>query len=166
MSIKGQGHSLTLAKGHSDSNIKTWFSQKPNFKWTLLGTWKCNFSPFILVSWQSWLPCPYMYKVKTPLKDDLLWNKLVDNLVTWYIAYATWANRSLLKWWPWVDLDLFYPRSNFVAHASVWIKGKLCIFLETMAACDLKAGRCSNEASRISKIEVWPRGLRLHFSIH
>ena len=28
MSIKGQGHSLTLIKGHSDFNVKTCFSQK------------------------------------------------------------------------------------------------------------------------------------------
>ena len=26
--MKGQGHSLTLVKGHSDFNVKTWFSQK------------------------------------------------------------------------------------------------------------------------------------------
>ena len=28
MSIKGQGHSLTLIKGHSDFKVKTCFSQK------------------------------------------------------------------------------------------------------------------------------------------
>ena len=28
MSIKGQGHYLTLAKGHADSKIRTCFSQK------------------------------------------------------------------------------------------------------------------------------------------
>ena len=27
MSIKGQGHSLTLVKGHSDLNVKTFFSK-------------------------------------------------------------------------------------------------------------------------------------------
>ena len=43
MSIKGQGHSLTLVKGHSDFNVKTCFSQKqlgdlePKFKWKLEG---------------------------------------------------------------------------------------------------------------------------------
>ena len=29
MSIQGQGHSLTLAQGHLDMKIKTYFSQKP-----------------------------------------------------------------------------------------------------------------------------------------
>ena len=28
MSVKGQGHSLTLVKGHSDFKVKTCFSQK------------------------------------------------------------------------------------------------------------------------------------------
>ena len=43
MSIKGKGHSLTLANGHSDFKIKTCFSQKllthlkPNFLWQLMG---------------------------------------------------------------------------------------------------------------------------------
>ena len=31
--MKGQGHSLTLVKGHSDFNVKTCFSQKQ------LGIW-------------------------------------------------------------------------------------------------------------------------------
>ena len=37
MSVKGHGHSMTLAKGHSDSKIKSGFSKKllshlkPNF---------------------------------------------------------------------------------------------------------------------------------------
>ena len=29
MSIQDQGYSLTLAQGHSDMKIKTYFSQKP-----------------------------------------------------------------------------------------------------------------------------------------
>ena len=37
MSVKGQGHSLTWAKSHSDFKIKTCFSQK------LLGHLKLNF---------------------------------------------------------------------------------------------------------------------------
>ena len=37
MCIKDQGHSLTLAKGHSDIKIKTCFSQK------LLGHLKPNY---------------------------------------------------------------------------------------------------------------------------
>ena len=134
MSIKGQGHSLTLAQGHSDSKIKTCFSEKmlsylkPNFKGKLLGTWKCNFIQFILVTWWRWLPCPYMYKVKTIFEISPSVEPAVDCFETWYLAYATWAYHSLFKWWPWVDLDLFTPRSNFVAHTSVWKKGKSWIF--------------------------------------
>ena len=42
-SIKGQGHSLTLVKGHSNFKVKICFSQKqlgdlePNFMWKLEG---------------------------------------------------------------------------------------------------------------------------------
>ena len=49
MSIKGQGHSLTLAIGHSDLKINTCFSQKllshlkPNFIQTLMGSRKYKF---------------------------------------------------------------------------------------------------------------------------
>ena len=46
MSIKGQGHYLTLAKGHSDFKIKSCFSQKllsylePNSIGKLMGAWE------------------------------------------------------------------------------------------------------------------------------
>ena len=49
MSIKGQGHYLTLAIGHSDFKIKTCFSQKllshlePNFSLKLMGEWEWKF---------------------------------------------------------------------------------------------------------------------------
>ena len=48
MSIKGQGHSLTIANGHSVFKIKTCFSQnqlghlKPNFIWSLLEKYNEN----------------------------------------------------------------------------------------------------------------------------
>ena len=31
-----------------------------------------------------------------------------DDLETLHIAKETWALQNLYKWWPWVDLDLFY----------------------------------------------------------
>ena len=46
MSIKGQGHSLTSVKGHSDFKVKTCFSQKhlgdlePKFIGKLEGEWE------------------------------------------------------------------------------------------------------------------------------
>ena len=32
---------------------------------------------------------------------------------TWYVASGTPAHHSLFKWWPWVDLDLFYGMVKF-----------------------------------------------------
>ena len=32
---------------------------------------------------------------------------------TWYVASGTPAHHSLFKWWPWVDLDLFYGKVKF-----------------------------------------------------
>ena len=68
MSIKGQGHYLTLPKGHSDFKIKSCFSQKllshlePNFLWKLMGEWEWKFIQMNRVTWPRWSPCPYMVK--------------------------------------------------------------------------------------------------------
>ena len=49
MSIKGQGHYLTLTIGHSDFKIKACFSRKlishlePNFSCKLMGEWEGKF---------------------------------------------------------------------------------------------------------------------------
>ena len=32
---------------------------------------------------------------------------------TWYVASGTPAHHSLFKWWPWVDLDLFYSKVKY-----------------------------------------------------
>ena len=31
----------------------------------------------------------------------------------WYVASGIPAHHSLFKWWPWVDLDLFYSKVKF-----------------------------------------------------
>ena len=40
---------------------------------------------------------PIHVQGENPFKNLLLRNKLVDYLVTWYVAYATWAYHSLFK---------------------------------------------------------------------
>ena len=35
-------------------------------------------------------------------RKNLLPNQKANDLETWYVALG------LFKWWPWVDLDLFY----------------------------------------------------------
>ena len=48
-------------------------------------------------------------------KNLLLWNQKANDLETWY-KYASSVARilpSLLKWWPWVNLDLYYGKVKF-----------------------------------------------------
>ena len=45
---------------------------------------------------------------------------------------------SLFKWWPWIDLDLFYGKVKFGILCFVWEKGKTMHFSETIVVCDLK----------------------------
>ena len=116
MSIKGQGHYLTLAKGHSDFKSKTCFSQKllsllePNFFWKLMGECEWKFIQMKTVTWPRWAPCPYMVNT---FKNLLLQNQLTDGLGTWYVALGTWVLPRMFKWWPWVDLDYFYGKVKY-----------------------------------------------------
>ena len=47
------------------------------------------------------------------LKSLLLQNQKSYDLETWHVALGTQALQSLYKWWPWVDLDLFYGKVKF-----------------------------------------------------
>ena len=62
--------------------------------------------------------------VKT-LKNLLLQNQKSYDLETWHVALGTQALQSLYKWWPWVDLDLFYHKVK-LGHLYVWM-GKTVI---------------------------------------
>ena len=108
MSIEGQGH-LHL-------KIKTGFSQKPlgqlkpNFICKLSGTKKWKFIDRMVVALPRWPPCPYMVK---PFKNLPLRNRWTDFHETWYFSSVTPAHYNLFKWWPQVDLDLFYGKVKF-----------------------------------------------------
>ena len=65
----------------------------------------------VQVTWPRWPPCPYMVKT---FKNLLLQNQKSYDLETWHVALGTQALQSLYKWWPWVDLDLFYGKVKFV----------------------------------------------------
>ena len=113
MSIEGQGHFLTLAQGRVHIKIQTGFSQKllcrseTNFVWKLSGTRKWKSDDMLLVTWPRWPPRPYMVKT---FENLLLQNRMSYDLETWLVASGTQALQSLYKWWPWVDLDLFYDK--------------------------------------------------------
>ena len=40
------------------------------------------------------------------LKHLLLWNQKADDIETWYASSGARVLPSLLRWWPWADLDL------------------------------------------------------------
>ena len=62
--------------------------------------------------------------VKT-FKNLLLQNQKSYDLETWHVALGTQALQSLYKWWPCVDLDLFYGKVK-LGHLYVWM-GKTVI---------------------------------------
>ena len=58
----------------------------------------------VLVTWQRWLPCPYM------LKNVLFFNPNATYLVPWHVALVIRVLPSLFKWWS--RLTLTYFSSN------------------------------------------------------
>ena len=47
------------------------------------------------------------------LKNLLFWNQKADGLESWYVASGAQVVPSLFKWWPWVDINLFYGKVKF-----------------------------------------------------
>ena len=83
--------------------------------------------------------------VKT-LKNLLLRNRQTDYHETWYVASGTPAHDSLFKKLPSSDLDLFYGKVKFGFIGFFLLeKVKTVDFSETLAACDLKVGRCRQQ---------------------
>ena len=70
-------------------------------------------------------------------------NQKPDDLETWYVASGAQVLPNLFKWWPWVDLDLFYGKVNSVPYAFVWEKGKTMDISETVVVFDVIVSRCS-----------------------
>ena len=83
---------------------------------------------------------PYMVKT---LKNLLLRNQKADVLETWYAALGARALPSYSNDGRVLALTYFTARSNLVAYAFVWEKGKTMDFLETIVVCDIKVGSCS-----------------------
>ena len=80
--------------------------------------------------------------VKT-LKTLLLQNQKSYDLDTWYVALSTRVLPNLFKWWPWVNLDLFYGKVKFGPYAFVLEKGKSMDISETIVEYDVKVCSCS-----------------------
>ena len=92
------------------------------------------------------------------LKQSFLRNQKADDLESWYAASGARVLPILSKWWLWVDLDLFYARSNLVLYAFVWEKGKAMDFSETIVVYNLKLATDDRSDKRFlltSKLCPW-----------
>ena len=70
----------------------------------------------------------------------LTWNQKAHHLETWYAALVTQVLPGMLKWWPWVDLDLFYSKVKIGPFCFCMGKSLSCSFQETIEACEVKVG--------------------------
>ena len=117
MSIKGQGHSLTLVKGHSDFNVKTCFSQKqlgdlePKFIWKLEGEKEWKFIQMSWVTWPSWPPCSL--GSQSCLKHLAKWVNEVEWMAKVKIILWTWLKVTQIS-----KLILVFHRNNW----AIWIQ--------------------------------------------
>ena len=76
-----------------------------------------------------------------PFKN-LLRNRQADFHETWYVDLGFQHIIVCSNDDPQVILTYFTAKSNLVTKAFLWEKVKTVDFSETIAACDLKVGRC------------------------
>ena len=114
MTIKSQGHSLTLVQAHSDSTLPNFFSWetakaieakfRAKLQWDG-GTKVCS-NGLGHMSEMAAIPI-YGKNVK------ILSSQTADELKSLYAILSDRVLPHLFKWWPWVDLDLFYGKVKF-----------------------------------------------------
>lgn len=73
-------------------------------RWFVYGIW---------VTWAIWLPCPGIYSKNSV---NLYW--MTDDLETWCASF--WTLPRLLKWWPFINHNLFKSESKSVIATFVW----------------------------------------------
>ena len=108
--VRRRPHSLNIFSSETASPQKLLGQSKSNFIWSLHGMGERNFVQTVQVTWPRWPLRPYMVKT---LKNLLLQNQKDDDLESWYVASGAPVLPSLFKWWPWVDLNLFYGKVKF-----------------------------------------------------
>ena len=109
---------LTFVQAHSDldsftsSPLGLLGQLKQNFIWRLHRLEEQRFFHTIGVTWQRWLPCPYMVKT---FKNRLLWKQLASVIETWYTASGTKGLPLVSSNGdPRLIFDLFTQRSTLV----------------------------------------------------
>ena len=100
MNIKGQGHSLTLVQGHSDSTFANFFSletAKPvEAKFQVESPWDGGIKVYSngLGHMTNMAAMPIYGK---NLKNLLLWNQKADDLDSWYVVSEARVLPNLFK---------------------------------------------------------------------
>ena len=146
MNIKGQGNSLTLVQGHSDSTFSNFFSLETarpiEAKFHVDHPWdgERKFVQTVQVTWPSWPLCRYMVKT---LKNLLCWNQKTDDLESWTSASDTRVLPSLLKWCPWVDTDIFYAKFKSRGAVVEWLE-RLAVVRKVAGSSPARAKRLEN----------------------
>ena len=161
-----------LVKGHSDLNVKTFFSQrqlghlKPKLIWKLKGEWEWNFIQMRWVTWQSWPPCPYMVKMLKNLlqkQDQWPWNLVCS------IVYASTIKvvQIMTLGWPWPILRQGQIWLHRLLYGRKW---KLFVFFGNYCSlgsqsCLKHSAKWLNEVEWVSKVKVilWPCQRSLRF---
>ena len=148
MNINGQGHSLTLVQGHSDSTFSNFFpletARLNEAKFHVDPPWGggtkvCSNGPGHMTKMAAMPLYGKNLNKSSSLEPKCQWPwKLVCN-----IGYS--STLSFFKWWPCVDLYIFYGNVKF---------GPLCFcigkrkknngfFSETILVYVIEVGRCS-----------------------
>ena len=149
MSIKGQGHSLMLAQGHSYPKLKLVFLGNYWAIWIKFQMKAFGSMENVILFNSFWsydedgCHAHTCTRWITPIKIFLLWNQLVDCLETWYVTYAMQAYCSLFEWWPRVDLDLLYPYVKFCCTCILYGKKENYGFFRNIGSLWSITDRCS-----------------------
>ena len=88
--------------------------------------------------------------------QNLLSNRMADDLETKYAASGTQVLQNLLKWRPLVDLDLFYVKVKFNHFGFCIEKGLTVNFPDSLVTCNIKIDICKQlkELLLIPKVKV------------
>ena len=160
MSIKGQGHSLTLVKGHSDFKVEL-VSQKqlgdlePKLIWKLMGKWEWKFIQMSWVTWQTWPPCLYMVitlKIFSSRTNRPMTLKLVCSIL--YVN-TTKIIQSMALGWPWPILcqcQIWSHRLMYGKKRKLLFFGNYCCLRPQ--SCLKHSTKWVNEAECVSKVKV------------
>ena len=115
-----------------------------------------KFDQTVHVTWPRWPPRPDTVKKSSP-------EPKADDLESWYVASGAPVLPRLFKWWPWINLDLFYVKVKSGPLCFVWEKVKTMDFSETVVVYDVKLttdDRSDNKFLLTSKLcplgAVWP----------